>query len=121
MAIITGAWESTKIVCGNHKETDETPEMFLTSSGRTFSFCCPKCNPLNLTDDEKACKNQLSSYDYEKVIEFISEKIVNAEANGEQINLCNFRWKRKTQEFKVIKHDNEEIIIEFIDKKLVTK
>ncbi len=119
MALITGSWKDTTLVCGNHKETGDFPKMELDTSSRLLAYVCPKCSALNRKDDEPVCKNRLTVYDYEKMLDHIASLVADADANDEVLNLNNYRWKRKTTEFKVLKHDGNSMTISVIDKTLV--
>ncbi|MBQ8895448.1 MAG: hypothetical protein IJY88_01480 [Clostridia bacterium] len=123
MGIISGAWKNTVFVCGNH--TDEKnlnlPVMEISAGPRSLSYICPKCNPLNRAEGEAKCCNEISLNDYEKAIQHLSDKIIEAEDNDEQLCLLHHKWKRKTMNFEVIEHKNDRLVVKFIDSLAIKK
>ena len=117
MGTISGYWKIIKFVCGNHGE--DYQEMKLASSGsRSFVYKCEKSNAINLTIDEERCPNAIPLFEYEKAVEYISDILIKADENDQQIKLTNYTWTKKTMKFKILKHTEEEIIVSFIDEKL---
>lgn len=114
---ITGYWGTVKFICGNHPD-DYGQFMELEASGtHSYVYTCPKSKIKNRTDDEAICNNKISLYEYEKAIEHISEQIIRAEEDDQQIVLTNHTWKKKTITFKIIKHTDNEIIVSVLDEK----
>lgn len=116
MALITGSWRDTTLVCGNHPNSNELPEMTLQATAHTLSYVCPKCNPLNLDDNEAACKNKLPATEYEKMLNHVASIIADAEENDEIVNLRGYHWKRKTLSFKILRHDKDKMTISVVDR-----
>ena len=116
MALITGSWSDTKLVCGNHPNTDELPEMQLQASAHSLAYVCPKCDILNRGENEPACKNRLSAVEYEKMLNHVASIIADAEEHDEVPNLRHYHWKKKTLSFKVISHEKDKMIISVVDR-----
>lgn len=114
MALISGSWENTKLVCGNHP-AGELPEMELELVSRVPTYCCPKCNPLNCSDNEPICRNRLSAYEYEKMLDYVAGLIADADDAGETPNLKSYTWRRKAISFKILEHKGDAMTIAVID------
>lgn len=109
MALITGSWDKTKLVCGNHKNTENLPVMTLKLFGRTLFYACPHCN------------NRLSSFDYEKMLGHIASVLADAEENNVVQNLENYHWKKKAIEYTVKHHKGDNMVVAVVDATLVGK
>lgn len=118
MAMIPGSWDKTKLVCANHSCSSPLPEMKMTATAYTLSYVCPQCEAHMCADGEPVCKNRLSSYEYEHMLNHIASVIADAEAADEFPNLRNYRWRRKSLEFRVLEHDGDEMTISVLDKTL---
>ena len=119
MAMLTGAWENTKLVCGNHPETGDLPEMQMEPTAHTLFYGCPKSSICNCNDDETPCKNRLSIYEYEKMLDHVASVIAEAEMEDEIPNLRNYKWRRKGLSFRVLEHDGDKMIISVVDKTVI--
>lgn len=119
MALITGAWNNTTLVCANHPNLDEAPVMDISATSRTLSYVCPKCNVMNCGEDEDVCKNRLPVYEYEKMLDHIASVIADAEDNDEITNLRGYHWRKKSYAFKVLKHEDGNMVISVLDKTIV--
>lgn len=119
MALITGAWGNTTLVCGNHPEQANPPTMELETSGRTLMYVCPKCSALHRSAGEEPCKNRLSSVEYEKMLTHVAKMLAEADARDEVPNLQNYRWRRNSLEYKILKHDGAKMTISVIDRACV--
>lgn len=118
MALITGSWTNTKLVCGNHPNGTELPEMELQTSGHTLFYVCPKCSAINRNEDEPACKNRLSALEYEKMLNHIASIVADAEEQDEVPHLQNYSWKKKTLAFKILEHDKNKMVVSVVDRVL---
>lgn len=115
MAMITGSWNKTTLICGNHPDGDEH-KMIIQQGPHSLFYACPKHNFDKLEKGETPCYNRINLVDYEKMLNHIADILVDAEINGEEICLTNYTWHSKGKEFKVLKHDKDGLVIKFIDK-----
>lgn len=115
MAMITGSWNKTTLICGNHPEGEEH-QMIIQQGPHSPFYACPKYNIENLKPNEIQCYNRINLNDYEKMLNHIANILVEGEINGEEICLTNHTWKYRGKEFKVLNHDKNGIVIKFIDK-----
>lgn len=90
--MVSGVWRKTTFYCGN--EHEELTEMPLIQKGRVLYYGCP------------CCKNILSVNDAEKVINYLSDLLYEADLNCEKLNLTNHKWKRKTTTYKILEHND---------------
>lgn len=118
MAMIPGSWDKTKLVCGNHPHLSTPPEMEMAASAHMLFYACTKCEAHMCDEDETPCKNRLSSYEYEHMLNHLASVIAEAEANDEFPNLRNYSWKRKSCEFRVLEHDGDKMTVSVRDKAL---
>ena len=118
MALLTGAWTNTKLVCGNHSDEANLPEMELQASGHTLFYVCPKCSAINRGDDEHPCKNRLSALEYEKMLNHIASIVADAEEQDEVPHLQNYGWKKKTLSFKILEHNKNKMVVSVVDRSL---
>lgn len=119
MALITGSWSNTTLVCANHPNLEEAPAMDISASSRTLAYVCPKCDALNCAEDEDICKNRLPIYEYEKMLDQIASVIADAEENDEITNLRGYHWRRKSYMFKVLKHEDGHMVVSVLDKTIL--
>ena len=114
--LITGSWESTIVVCGNHPDKADLPIMNIASGGsHSLRYVCPKNNPLNRDEDEPCCENQLSLQDYEKILDHIAKVFEDAELNGEKPYLLYHKWKHKTHQYEIIEHSRDRIVVKYTE------
>lgn len=118
MAIITGSWRNTTLVCGKHQNTSNPPVMELQLRQGIPTYCCPKCNILACEDDEPVCNNRLSVNEYEKMLSYIATVISDADEAGESPNLTNFQWSRRNLRYRVLQHKDNAMTISVNDKSL---
>lgn len=116
MALITGSWSDTTLVCGNHPNAENLPEMQLQASSHSLAYVCPKCSVLNCDENEPICKNRLSALEYEKMLNHVASIIADAEESDEVVNLKNYHWKKKTLSFKILRHDKGKMTISVVDR-----
>jgi hypothetical protein len=116
MALITGSWGNTTLVCGNHPTP---PEMELETVGRNLMYVCPKCSALHRNAGEEACNNKISSLEYEKMLNHIAKMMADADERDEVPNLRNYRWRRNSIEYKILEHDGPKMTVSVIDRACV--
>jgi hypothetical protein len=93
--MINNLWKDTKIYCSCH---DEPVEMVLTPTKGGYEYACQ--------NKSCGCKNFISLKDFEKMIDYLSDTLCNAEAGGDVLNLTNYTWKTKFLTFKIVEHSN---------------
>jgi hypothetical protein len=116
MALITGSWGNTTLVCGNHPTP---PTMELEIVGKALVYVCPKCSALHRLPNEEACPNKLSAVEYEKMLTHIAKMLAEADARDEVPNLRNYRWRRNSIEFKILEHDGPKMTVSVLDRACV--
>lgn len=111
MPMITGAWGNTKIVCANHSDKTKLTEMKIQTDAHSLFYACPFCSEI-----DNPCKNRLSAYEYEHMLDHIASVVAEAEENNEFLNLQNYSWKRKNFVFRILAHDGEKMTVSVLDK-----
>ncbi len=111
MAMIMGIWGNIILVCGNHKEQKQ-PEMVVEQGPYSLFYACPKHH---IEQGEMPCYNLINLIDYDKMIDHISNELIKADEKGEKPCLLHHKWKRKSQQFEVIEHTPDKLVIEFVD------
>lgn len=112
--MITSLWNKTEIYCAHH---DELCLMDLNNSRGVIHYACHESFPENKKDSSCLCKNTLSLKDFEKMLDRISEIMLQAELNNEVLNLENVKFSIGQYEYKIFKHD-EQIKIAVKNKRL---
>lgn len=116
--MITNLWGFTKLVCGNHPNESNPPELVLKQTGKMVYYGCPTYSPKRPND---SCRNAITTRDYEKMLEYLSDKINSAYLNLQTINLTNHQWQTNNKKitFKVIEHNNFGITIMVTNKEVI--
>lgn len=113
--MVQNLWKKIILVCGCHKEE---VVMQLIDGPSSLFYACPKYYPENRMQGERACANRINLVDYEKMVDFLSEKIEDALLNGAKENLTHTSWVyKKTIEFEVIEHTEDYIKVKMKNKK----
>lgn len=112
--MIMNLWQSIEIYCSNH---DEPVKMTIQQGPHSLFYSCPKYYPDNRGEYERACSNRINLVDYEAMINYISELLMDAELNNRADNLTNVNWKSKGIEFYIIEHTKDKIKIKMLNKK----
>lgn len=81
--MIRGSWEMLRLFCGNHGQLVEL-KMVSTPQGIFY-----KC-------EEERCDTILSLKEYEEILQYLSDMIVQSELEGEVLNLAYTAWKTKS-------------------------
>lgn len=97
--MIQNLWSITKICCGCH---DEPITMRLQNGPKSIFYACPEYE--KKYHGEKGCPNRVSTEIVEEIINLIGSKIEEAEQNGEELNLTNYRFTHKAVECVVVKY-----------------
>ena len=112
--MVKNLWNKIRIVCGNHE--NNFPEMTLKTGHRSMFYSCPKYYPENRNSNEYACVNNVSTEDFEKILEKLSEEINEQMIFGTTPNLLNLKFKIKNIEITVIEHTDKSITIKILNK-----
>lgn len=89
--MITGFWGSTKVFCDEHKE-----EMTLVMHSGTPCYECPVCH------------QNISCYEFEKMINHFQKVITDGMRNFEEINITHFTWNSKAAKYTVLSHSSDK-------------
>lgn len=110
--IIKNIWNKVSIYCGYH---EELIELVPNTRGSTLFYSCPKYYSENRSPDEAACANRIKIDDYQGIVEHLSEKIAENDANGIIEDLTGYEWKKRGIRFRVIKYTDEAIHVSVIN------
>ena len=66
--MIKNFWKQIEVVCGNHGE-DKTVKMSWKQGHRSMFYSCPKYYPDARVEGERACRNNVSVEDFEKIVD----------------------------------------------------
>lgn len=113
--MVKNLWKHIEVVCGNHEK--DYPVMGLKQGHRSLFYSCPKYYPEARQPGERACKNHVSTDDFEKILEKLSEEAEKQMINGQKICLKNLKFKVKTIEVEVIYHVDDVIKLKVKNKK----
>lgn len=116
--MIKGLWGTIKLVCGCHN--DRRVEMGINDRGQhSLFYSCPLYYPENRKEGERACANRINLVDYERMLNHLSDVMMQAVTNKEACDLTNYKWKDKKSyiTFEVLKHTDEELVIKMISPK----
>lgn len=104
--MIRNIWSSVKIVCAEHTDT---PKMEISQKQNYIQYVCPKCS------------NHISVDDFEKVIQFLTKKIEEAEFNDEIVDLTNVRWTARNIKYNVLCFKSDKIVVSADNRKIAHK
>lgn len=114
--MITNLWQSVEIYCDNH---EEPIKMTIQQGPHSLFYSCPKYYPENRNEDERACSNRINLIDYEAMINYIGNLLMDAELNNRSDNLANIKWQSKGIEYYITKHTKGLIKVKMINKKAI--
>lgn len=98
MYMIRGSWDMLHLFCGNH---DAPVEIVLERTVQGIVFKCPL-----------HCTTVISQFEFEEILRHFSDQIVQAEMNGEIIDLANSKWSTRSKVVCVVlKHERNRIDI----------
>lgn len=121
--MIKNFWNNIRIFCGNHRE-NHTIELMPHegAEGMDMFYSCPKYYPESRSEDEKACGNRINLIEYQKMVEYLSDKIEDAEEERKTVNLTGYQWSNKRGiTFTVLRHDKEHIDVLVYNKRALGK
>ena len=93
--MILGNWQNIKLICGNHGE-DYSHEMIIHQGreGMSTFYSCPCYQSLLQKEiTNKSCNNRLNIVDYEKMLDTVSDEMLDDDGNIS--NIRGFAWKGK--------------------------
>ena len=111
MSTVKNLWSTTKIVCGNHPNETNPPEMVAKKTGNVVYYGCSTYSPKSPTT---TCRNAVKTSDIEKMIDHLADILAESFDNFEARNLTNYEWtsKNKKIHFKVLSHTNKELVVQ---------
>ena len=115
--MIKNLWNIIHLWCGNGHS--EPVEMILRPGPNSSFYSCPKYYPEYRTEHDKACKNHIGPYDLEKFVDHIGDIILEGIKTNTEVNLKGYKWKYKSFEFTILKHNSERIDVLVLNKKAV--
>ena len=113
--MISGLWNKVRLVCGNHH--DEPQNLIILQTDKDAFYVCPKYNPLNRTESDRVCMNRISVQETEKILNILSDKIIEAEDQGQSLNLTHYRFETRVGRYQVLRHTPDELVISAYNKK----
>lgn len=113
--MVKNLWKQIEVVCGNHEK--DYPVMGLKQGHRSLFYSCPKYYPDARQPGETACRNHVSTEDFEKILEILSAEAETQMLSGQKICLKNMKFKVKTIDIEVIYHVDDVIRIKVKNKK----
>lgn len=113
MAYIAGSWENVHLYCAAH---DKLVEMELKQGPHSLFYACPKYYPNNREPGEHACYNRLNLIDCEKMLSRIAELIIEADANGQKLDVTNYTWTEKGITYKVLSYSPSRLDVSVFNK-----
>lgn len=114
--MITGLWKHTKLICDCHAQC--CPEMEVFDNGRKSYYICPRYYPENRKPLEQPCLNRISVDDFETVLESLSNAIIGAEENDEELYLSNYIFTTRNAKYKISSKGDSDYVISVSAKKL---
>lgn len=101
--MIRGSWDMLRLFCGCHGELKKL-KMEMTPKG-----------PCYICKEEEAgipCSTRITTEEYEEILSYISNLIVESELRGEVADLSHTTWKtKKGIRCRVLLHKNDKINI----------
>lgn len=117
MPVVKNLWGITKFYCGHGHEIPI--EMVFKDGPSSMFYSCPRYYVDRINrPGERACANRLNFVDAENIVTLISDKIIESEKNGEQINLKNYEFDyRNKVHVKVLDYSVDEMKLEIVNRK----
>lgn len=117
MSDVIGLWSNIHLVCANHPQV----EMEIAQGPVSMFYACRKYYPENRDDDEKPCYNRVSLTDFERMLDYLSEMLLEAERNNEMLNLVGKQWSGNGIDFCVLVHETDRLVISVLNNKAIAK
>ena len=111
-AAISNSWSATKIVCLNH----EIPKvMEIAEIRRQMVYICP-----DVEGQACKCKNCLTVNDFNKMLDHINDRIVEAAMEDRQVVLKHYSWKdRNGIRYHILEHTDDGMIVGVLNTKAI--
>lgn len=90
---IKNLWENITIYCECH---DEPVQMTATMHGTTLYYECSK----------PCCTTKITTDDFQKVVEKISDEITQCMLNNEQHDFEGMKWSKKGVNYKIFEYNS---------------
>jgi len=105
--MIRNIWNTIEVYCDNRHEI---PIPMQIQEGVSLFYACPKYHNANRDDHEYACSNRINLIEYESMVLYISDIIMENEMNNCSANLNNYEWSNKKGiTFKIFEHTKDKI------------
>lgn len=114
--MIQNLWAITKINCGCH---EKPIAMRLQNGPKSVFYACPEYD--KKYHGGTGCPNRVSTEIVEQILNILGEKIEEAEKNGEDLNLTNYKFTHKMVECVVLKHSPFSLQITLKNKRVFIK
>ena len=101
--MISNLWDDVELYCGNNH--NEMQKMTLQQIGKQMYYVCPSQTEEH--QETHKCTNRISINHFEKMLDYLSETMMEAALASDELNLTNLRWKKNGIEFRVIEHRNK--------------
>ncbi len=109
--MIKNFWKQIEVVCGNHGE-DKTVKMSWKQGHRSMFYSCPKYYPDARVEGERACRNNVSVEDFEKIVDILSNEISTMMREGNpKPNLTNYAFNLKMIDVHILSHQDDSIVL----------
>ena len=103
MYMIRGSWDMLHLFCGCH---GELKELMIEATPRGIHYICKE------KESGIPCKTEITLEEYEEILSYISNLIVEAELQGEVADLTHTTWKTKHGiQCRVLLHKKDTINI----------
>lgn len=117
--MVKNLWKQIEVICGNHPTVNEKVVMQPKVGHRSMFYSCPKYYSEARTVGERACKNNVSTEDFEKILEYLSKEIENMMMSGQKPCLKNLKFKIKNIQIEVTEHTDDLLQIKVFNKKSI--
>ncbi len=119
--MVQNLWKSTQVVCAScsGKDIEKMPKMELKAGTRSMFYACPKYYPENRQKGEIACVNHVSTDDFQRILDVLSEEVDKNLMFGQSSYLVGFSFKVKTIDVKVVEQTDEKIVVSVLNHKAV--
>lgn len=116
--MIKGLWNKVEIVCGCHNSA--LPVMSPKVGHRSMFYSCPKYYPEEREKGEKPCVNHVSTDDFQKILDVLSEEAENQMLFGQSASLLGLAFKIKSIDVNVVNYSQDKITIKVVNHKAVS-
>ena len=107
--MVKNLWKQIEVICGNHDS--DFPKMYLKEGHRSMFYACPKYYPDNHSASERACKNNVSTDEFQKILQRLADEIEDQMYFGGNVSLQNMKFTIKSIYIEVVSHKDDKIII----------